>query len=164
MGIVKHPAIPVFGRLTRIKEESTRSDEFHPVRDLVALVHKIIVDGLVARALDLLLIRRITNHRVELLSHVKCLAFHRSELVWLVFLPVIYDAKGHRLCMCLIPCFFSRLLEERVIQKVEDRGLHGLLVAEKRRLYDDIHLIGRDGTRKPVHLPEVPRHNPGGLV
>ena len=39
-----------------------------------------------------------------------------------------------------------------------------LLISEKSRLRDSIHLVGRYCTRKTIHLPEIPRHNPCRLV
>ena len=116
MLVAQHLFVPCFGRLACVKKETSRSDKLDPVTHLIGRVHEDIVYGWLSVVIVFVtLIRWVSNYRVEFLIHGTRLAFHRSELERLVFPPVVYNAEGHRLVGLLFPCFFCRILEDRLV-------------------------------------------------
>ena len=168
MWIVKHFAIPILRSFPRIKKKTRRRNKLGSLGNLVSLVHEIVVYRFIARIFNRFLVGRVSNHRIELLSHSCCLTFQCGELEGLAVLPVVYHTEGNCFSRLLFFGLFGCLAGEHIVEQVKKRRLHRLrlrlLERPQGRLHLGAHLVGGHGIGEAVHLPEVPGNDPCRLL
>ena len=148
MLIVKHLFIPVIRCAARVEQETRGVNQRDFVRNFSRFVDEQIVNRLcivaiVARVVKVLVVRRISNHKIKL--HCSSPRVHPTILQPTLPPPVI-DADGQ----CVLSACRKKAELLDLLGQLKERELHRLMFCR--------HTGNRPAN--PVHLPEIPDNRP----